>query len=184
VFVAGAVVIALQNLAMYALLIRVPFLFGVSTGSSGLGLAVMAMTATMALVSPVGGRLAERMGSSSVVVAGGLIGAVGIGLLAQLPAATTPLSVGTRLVLVGLGLGLSTGPSQAAALSAIDAARSGMGSAAISTLRYMGAVAGTAILALSLGGGAGAADPSAGLWLFASAFVASALSGAALSASR
>jgi hypothetical protein len=89
-----------------------------------------------------------------------------------------------RLVLVGLGLGLSTGPSQAAALSAIDVARSGMGSAAISTLRYMGAVAGTAILALSLGGGAGAADPRAGLWLFASAFVVSALSGVALSTKR
>jgi MFS family permease len=178
-FVAGAAIIALQNLAMYALLIQVPFLFGDGAGESRLGLAIMGMTATMAVTSPIGGRLAELIGSRVTVVSGGLAGAIGIALLTQLPPSASATAIGMRLLLVGLGLGLSTGPSQAAALSAIEAARSGMASAALSTLRYMGAVAGTAILGLALG--AGGADTLAqqhiALWSFAGAFVLSAASG-------
>jgi MFS family permease len=184
-FRAGAAVIALQNLAMYALLIQVPFLFGAGGGSSRLGLAVMAMTATMALMSPAGGRLAEAVGARVTVLAGGVAGAAGIASLVQLTPLATPTQVGARLLLVGLGLGLSTGPSQAAALSAIDAERSGMGSAALSTLRYMGAIAGTAILGLALAGGSDVlAQQRVALWIFAAAFMVSALSGLGLSRSK
>jgi EmrB/QacA subfamily drug resistance transporter len=178
-FVAGAAIIALQNLAMYALLVQVPFLFSEGAGESRLGLAIMGMTASMAVMSPVGGRLAERIGSRPTVVIGGLAGAVGIALIVQLDPAAPATEIGMRLLLVGLGLGLSTGPSQAAALSAIEPERSGMASAALSTLRYIGAVAGTAILGLALGAGGGdtLARQHAALWVFAGAFVLSALSG-------
>jgi MFS family permease len=133
----------------------------------------------MAVMSPVGGRLAERIGSRPTVVIGGLAGAVGIALIVQLDPAASAMEIGMRLLLVGLGLGLSTGPSQAAALSAIEPERSGMASAALSTLRYVGAVAGTAILGLALGAGGGdtLARQHAALWVFAGAFVLSAISG-------
>ena len=184
-FVAGALVIALQNLAMYALLIQVPFLFAAGGASSRLGLAVMGMTATMALMSPVGGRLAELVSAKVTVIAGGLAGAAGIASLVQLSPVASPVQIGARLLLVGLGLGLSTGPSQAAALSAIAAERSGMGSAALSTLRYMGAIAGTAILGLALaGGGDSLAQQRVALWIFATAFVLSAAAGFGLGGSK
>lgn len=178
-FVAGAAIIALQNLAMYALLVQVPFLFGQGAGESRLGLAIMGMTASMAVMSPIGGRLAERIGSRATVVAGGLAGAVGIAALVQLAPDASAIQIGLRLLVVGLGLGLSTGPSQAAALSAIEPERSGMASAALSSLRYVGAVAGTAILGLALGeGGADTIGRQhVALWIFAGAFVASAISG-------
>jgi hypothetical protein len=182
-FVCGASVIALQNLAMYALLVQVPFLFGAG-GGSRVGLVVMAMTATMAITSPIGGRVAERTGAAATVLIGGMAGAVGIAGLTQLPAPADAVQIGARLLLVGLGLGLSTGPSQAAALSAIDAGRSGMASAALSTLRYTGAIAGTAILGLALGNNGGAAQPHIALWLFAGAFALSAASGLGLARSR
>jgi MFS family permease len=184
-FVAGAAVIALQNLAMYALLIQVPFLFaGSAVAGPRLGAVVMAMTAMMALTSPLGGRLAERIGSRRTVLTGGLTGAAGVfGLpvssLAHSGAAMSPALVALPLVLVGLGLGLSTGPSQATALSAVDPHRSGMASAAISTLRYMGAIAGTAILGVALAAGTGGfSTQQHALWIFGGAFVLSA--GAAL----
>lgn len=186
-FSAGAAIIALQNLAMYALLAQVPFLFGAgSTGmNTGLGVAIMGMTASMALASPIGGRIAELVGARATVVAGGASGAAGIVLLAQLPVTATPWQIGLRLLLVGLGLGLSTGPSQAAALSAIDAGRSGMAAAALSTLRYVGAVAGTAILGLALApGGDSLAQHHLALWVFAAAFVLSGFSALGLTASR
>jgi MFS family permease len=180
-FTAGALVIALQNLAMYALLVQVPFLFagGALTGPR-FGAVVMAMTAMMAITSPVGGRLAERIGSRVTVLAGGLSGVLGVAALVPLSsmaragAAVGPLHVAVPLLFVGLGLGLSTGPSQAAALSAIEPWRSGMASAAISTLRYMGAVVGTAILGLALAGGDGLVAQQRALWCFAGAFALSA----------
>jgi MFS family permease len=182
-FVAGASVVALQNLAMYSLLIQVPFLF--SPGESGLGLAIMAMTLTMAVTAPIGGRLAERVGSASMVIVGGLVGTAGIIWLTRLPAHAGVAALGSRLLLVGLGVGLSTGPAQASALSAVEAHRSGLASATISTFRYLGAVAGTAILGLTLAGSAGAAtQQQLALWLFAAAFALSAISGVGLVRSR
>jgi MFS family permease len=191
-FVAGALVIALQNLAMYALLVQVPFLFaGSSVSGSRFGVVVMAMTAMMAISSPIGGRLAERIGSRVTVLAGGLAGALGVlslvplSSMARAGGLSSPVQVAMPLLVVGLGLGLSTGPSQAAALSAIEPHRSGMASAAISTLRYLGAIVGTAILGLALSGGTGSlAAQQRALWCFVVAFVLSAAAALKLRVSR
>jgi MFS family permease len=177
VFVAGAGVIGLQNLAMYSLLIELPFLFG-GTAGSRIGLAIVAMTATMAVTSPIGGWLAERLGTRPVVVAGGLAGAAGVFAIAQLGADAQPFDVGVRLLLVGLGLGLSTGPSQAAGLTAVAGEKSGRAAATMSTVRYLGSIAGTVVLGYSLAGGAGAASRQhVALWIFVGAFLMSAILG-------
>jgi len=181
-FVAGSAVIALQNLAMYALLIQIPFLFAGSSvkGDARLGLAVLAMTATMTVSSPVGGRLAERFGARLMVVCGGLLGCAGTVWLATLGPAASTMQIASRLVLVGLGLGASTGPAQAESLSAIARERSGMAAAAVSTLRYLGGILGTAILGIALGSGHASADrQQVVLVIFAAAFAASALCGLA-----
>jgi MFS family permease len=191
-FTAGALVIALQNLAMYALLVQIPFLF-VTDGSSRsrFSVVVMAMTAMMAVASPVGGRLAERLGTRITVVAGGLAGLLGVLLLIPLSALgmagqePTMFQVAVPLVIIGSGLGLSTGPSQAAALSAIEAHRSGMASAAIATFRYMGAIIGTAILGLALdASGSALTAQQRALWCFAGAFALSAAAALKLRAPR
>jgi MFS family permease len=191
-FTAGAMVIALQNLAMYALLVQIPFLFAAEDSSrSRFSVVVMAMTAMMAIASPIGGRLAERLGTRAIVVVGGLAGALGVMLLVPLSAlsrdgsAPTMLQIALPLVVVGLGLGLSTGPSQAAALSAIEAQRSGMASAAIATCRYMGAIVGTAILGLALSPAADTVNAQQrALWCFVAAFAMSAGIGLKLRAPR
>jgi MFS family permease len=158
----------------------VPFLFGASAGSS-VGLAIVAMTATMALTSPFGGWLAEHLGARPVVFTGGVAGALGVFAIARLGAAAQPVDVGIRLLLVGLGLGLSTGPSQAAGLTAVSAEKSGLASATMSMMRYVGSIAGTVILGLALAAGPDvAARQHAALWIFAGAFVVSALLGLVL----
>jgi MFS family permease len=179
-FLAGSGVIAIQNLAMYSLLILLPFMFGSRGGSdSRLGFAIIGMTATMALVSPVGGWLVEFFGARAVVIAGGVIGAAGIVSVAQLSPGAVASAIGVRLLLVGLGLGLSTGPSQAVALTAVPSEQSGLASAAVSMLRYLGAIAGTGILSFTLAGGQGdIAREQMSLWIFAGAFILSAVLGA------
>lgn len=179
-FVAGAGVIATQNLAMYSLLLLVPFLFGTSGGADPqLGLAIIAMTATMAATSPLGGWLADRFGARAMVTIGGVAGAAGVAGLIQLPRESDAVAIGLRLLLVGLGLGLSTGPAQAVALKAVHAHHSGVAAATLSMLRYLGAVVGTVIVGYALGGGPGtAARYTLALSVFAAAFLASAGLGA------
>ncbi len=181
-FMAGAGVVSTQNLAMYSLLIQVPFLFGGSDGAdAGLGLAIIAMTLTMAATSPLGGWLVEWVGVKVVVAAGGLIGALGVAALGALPSAASAREVGMRLLLVGLGLGLSTGPANAAAITAVPQEQSAIASATMSMLRYLGAIAGTLILSAAFGTGeAAGARQHLALWVFVAALIVSAVLGATL----
>ena len=180
-FVAGAGVIATQNLAMYSLLIQVPFLFGDGRTDSRLGLAIIAMTFTMAAISPLGGWLVEWAGVRLVVAAGGVLATLGVVGLARLAASAPPAEIGTRLLLVGLGLGLSTGPANASAISAVPAHQSAMASATVSMLRYLGAIGGTVILSVTLASGpAGEGRPALAIWIFAGALVVSTILGLVL----
>ena len=180
-FITGAGVISTQNLAMYSLLIQVPFLFGSEGADAGLGLAIIAMTFTMAAMSPLGGFLAEFVGVKLTVAAGGLIGALGVSALGALPSSASARQVGLRLLIVGFGLGLSTGPANAAAISAVPQAQSGTASATISMLRYFGAIAGTLILSLAFAPGAdGITRQHLALWAFVAALIVSAVLGAML----
>ena len=181
-FLAGAGVVSTQNLAMYSLLIQVPFLFGGSEGAdAGLGLAIIAMTLTMAATSPLGGWLVEWLGVKLVVAAGGLVGALGVTALTLLPAAASARQVGARLLLVGLGLGLSTGPANASAITAVPQAQSAIASAMLSMMRYFGAIAGTLILSLAFGSGETAvARQHLALWIFVASLLVSAVLGAML----
>jgi len=162
-------------------LIHVPFLFGGGEAvDAGLGVAIIAMTLTMAAMSPIGGWLVEWVGVKMIVAAGGLIGAFGVTLLGMLPAHASPREVGARLLLVGLGIGLSTGPANAAAISAVPQEQSGVASATVSMFRYFGAIAGTLILSVAFGDSA--AQQHMALWTFVAALVVSAFLGVTLPA--
>ena len=174
-FVAGAGVIAAQNLAMYSLLIQIPFLYGGSGDGSGLGLAIIAMTLTMAATSPLGGLLVEWVGMRAVVTAGGLVAAAGVVGLTRLALTASPSDIAPRLLLVGLGLGLSTGPANAAAVTAVPAHQSAMASATVSMLRYLGAIGGTVVISVAMS--PGVASPAVALWSFVAALVLSAALG-------
>jgi MFS family permease len=176
-FVTGAGVIATQNFAMYSLLTLVPFAFSERAGGAQrLGVALTAMTATMAAASPIGGWCVEWVGARIVVIAGGLIGAAGVAGLARLGASAGLAQIALALLLVGVGIGLSTGPAQSVALTSVTREQSGVASATVSMVRYLGAITGTALLAITLAPGA---RPDRALWIFAGAFVASAALGAA-----
>jgi MFS family permease len=180
-FIAGALVVATQNLAMYSLLIQVPFLFGGERADPSLGLAIIAMTFTMAATSPLGGYLVEWVGVRAVVATGGLLAALGVMALSGLPASASAGEVGARLLLVGLGLGLSTGPANASAISAVPQHQSAIASATVSMLRYLGAIGGTVILGFALAGGAEvAARHQLALWIFVAALLVSVVLGLVL----
>jgi hypothetical protein len=61
-------------------------------------------------------------------------------------ALATPSDAVPGLVFIGAGVGLSSAPSQAAAMAGSTRANSGMAAGLLSTLRYLGGVVGIALL--------------------------------------
>jgi MFS family permease len=153
-FASGAMVVASQNFAMYALLFELPSYLAASAqlDSGRAGRLLFGMMGAMVVGSPLGGRLAAKLGARTVVGLGSGLATVGMGTLLLVPGGH-PFLLVPSLVAFGLGLGLSTAPSQASALSSVAGEKSGMAAAAMSTARYLGGVAGVANLAAILSHG-------------------------------
>ena len=91
-------------------------------------------------------------------------------LLASRPLAGA-LDVAPGLVLLGLGIGLSTPAVQAAAMASIDRARSGMAAGVSSTARYLGGVVGVGVVSSLLAGSEPIAAHRAATCVLAAALV-------------
>jgi EmrB/QacA subfamily drug resistance transporter len=175
-FAAGSAIIALQNLAMYSMLFLLPFFLAHNGGSpSATGRMLLLFTLGMVLASPLGGRISDRIGPRTVALAGGLTAAAGA---AWFVAGGTLIP---SLIAMGIGIGITTSPSQAAALSAIDGSQAGVASGALSTMRYAGGIIGSGITALLASGGL---THDARLIVFPAVLFASALAALALPGRR
>ncbi len=146
-FAAGTVLIGLQNLVMYALLFELPLLLDelFQLSASGTGQLLTFLLAAMVTMSLVAGRLTDRFGPRSVALAGALLCLLGLLLLAR-SGPSAPGDVRLPLVVLGAGLGLSSPAAQAASQSAVAPSQSGMAAGVGSTVRYLGAVIGIALL--------------------------------------
>ncbi|MCC7369688.1 MAG: MFS transporter [Chloroflexi bacterium] len=169
-FAAATGAVGLSNLAMYTVLLALPILWardGRAAAEIGSLLGVMA--AAMVVASPVGGRLADRLGRRWPAALGLTIltlGTVVIGLAAANGfGALWPVMLG--LGVLGGGLGLATPGMQASALESVERQNAGAAAGAYSTSRYLGSIVGSALLAglasLATGGPAGAAPAGLGL---------------------
>jgi EmrB/QacA subfamily drug resistance transporter len=150
-FVAANGGVALSNLAMYVTLFALPILLGRRTGWTGaqvgLVVATMTMTMTMFASSPVGGRLADRLGTRLPATLGLALATACLIPLALSPADLSGGALVAALVGVGSGIGLATVPLQMAAIEAVDASMTGFVSGMFSTSRYLGSIAGISLLA-------------------------------------
>jgi len=148
-FAAGSAIVALQNLAMYSLLFLIPFFITLDTArdAASTGKVMLVFTAGMVLAAPIGGRLSDAIGARVVSASGGLLATAGAWLF------VTGDVLLPSLILMGAGIGIGTTPSQAAALSAVEASQAGVASGALSTMRYVGGVIGSGLVALLTAGG-------------------------------
>ena len=183
-FAAGCAVVALQNLGMYALLFQLPYLFELvwHWGPERSGHHMTAFMVSMTGASLLGGRVAESLGVRATCIAGSLLSVAGLAILSRLTAATPEGLVLAGLLLGGAGLGLANGPAQSAAMTVIEAARSGAASGVLSTFRYLGGVVGISVLGWLLSGSA--AKPSIASHHLATTVFAGAFGLAALVALR
>ena len=145
-FTAATAGIALSNLAMYTTLLAVPiFLIDDRSWSAATaGLALAALSAPAAVLSLVGGRIADRHGRRLPAVVG-----LSISTAALLPLALgvdSPPALIACLGLAGVGFGLAFVALQTAAIEAAPLRSSGAAAGLFSTSRYVGGIVGSLVL--------------------------------------
>lgn len=135
---------AAQTLAFVAL----PFLLleGQGRGHFEAGMLITAWPAAIVLAAPVAGRLISR-------VPGGLLGgiglatlALGLALLALLPAQPSAVDVAWRLVVCGLGFGIFQSPNNHIIVTSVPLRRAGAASGMLGTARLTGQSLGAVLL--------------------------------------
>jgi EmrB/QacA subfamily drug resistance transporter len=150
-FVGGSLIIAVQNFAMYSVLFEVPQvakrLFG--SGPRDVGNTLVAMMIMMVVVSPLAGRGSERFGARAVALVGCSLALGGMVLLGARPLGSITDAI-PGLAILGAGLGLTSAPSQSAAISDVPREKSGMAAGLTSTMRYVGGIGGLTVLGLVL----------------------------------
>jgi predicted MFS family arabinose efflux permease len=147
-FAGGASIVGLQNMAMYPLLFQLPVFFESvrHLGARPMGQALLALTLAMVGTSVLGGRLAERIGARAQTLAGSLIALAGLWWFADFESVQAPVDVMPGMLLLGAGVGMTSPPAQAASMSTVGREQSGMAAGVMSTMRYLGGVAGMTAL--------------------------------------
>ena len=131
------------------------------------GLVLLAISAVGAVAAPIGGRISDRYGRRLPVVAGSLCLTAGLIALWWFAADSSAAVIGLLLGIVGLGLGLSGSPRQAAAFDSIPGERIGMAAGTYYTGRYLGGVLGASLAGAVLGAAVTGAGVTLGFGLLA-----------------
>ncbi len=134
-------------------LVALPFLFETMLGFDAVttGLLMTPWPLTVALIAPWSGRLADRYAAGLLGGCGLAVMAVGLGLLAALPAHPSPLDIAWRMGICGIGFGFFNTPNNRAILTSAPRARSGGASGMQATARLLGQTMGAAVVALVFG---------------------------------
>ena len=153
-FLPASLTVLLSNLTMYTTLLALPvFLTELEDWrSSQVGLLLAAMSIQMIVFSPLGGRLSDRRGRQFPAVVGTSLMVVGGLPLLALSSGWAWWMFLPPLVVVGIGTGLSSAPVQTAAIEAAASSEAGQAAGLFSTMRYLGSILGSAVMAAILVG--------------------------------
>jgi DHA2 family methylenomycin A resistance protein-like MFS transporter len=110
------------------------------------GLVIAVVPAAVLVLTPLAGRLTDRVGPRVPAVAGALVAAAGLVALGYLGRSDPLWSVLWRSALVGAGIGLSLPALLAAGMSVVPGGVKGAGSGMLNTARQLGFLLGVAIL--------------------------------------
>jgi DHA2 family methylenomycin A resistance protein-like MFS transporter len=153
-FLPASLTVLFSNLTMYTTLLALPVFLTERQDwrSSQVGLLLAGMSVQMIVFSPLGGRLSDQRGRRFPAVVGTALAAVGCLPLLTLSDGWAWWVLLPPLVVVGVGLGLSTAAVQTAAIEVVSTGESGQAAGLFSTMRYLGSILGSAMLAAILVG--------------------------------
>lgn len=133
--------------ALFVVLVLLPYYlkFILLVKSDKIGLVIMALPATLTVVSPLSGYLYDRIGGRYLTTAGLLLCAVALFRMAYLSSGTGLISIAVNLALLGGGQSLFLSPNSASVLSLVSDRFSGIASGILATARNFGMVFGTTL---------------------------------------
>ena len=102
------------------------------------GLILMAQPVTMTLLSPVAGKLSDKIEPSIVASLGMAVTVVGLIALSLIDADTQPWFIISMLILMGLGFALFSSPNTNAVMSSVAPVNYGAASSVLGTMRLTG----------------------------------------------
>jgi EmrB/QacA subfamily drug resistance transporter len=112
------------------------------------GYVMMALPLCVFFVSPLAGKLHDRIGARIVATTGLGICFAALLLLTCIKITTSPWIIAAQLALLGFGQAMFLSPNSAAALSGVDHDQAGVTSSLLATARNMGMLVGTALAGL------------------------------------
>ena len=142
----GSVTVAFFALFGFIFLVTQYFQFIRGYGTLSTGLRILPVATTLAIGSVAGVALAGRLGTRAVVSTGLLLLGTAFGWIALSPAFMPYGQIVGQMVLMGLGLGLTTAPATESILSVLPPAKAGVGSAVNDATREAGGTLGVAVL--------------------------------------
>jgi EmrB/QacA subfamily drug resistance transporter len=143
--------VTIATSAMWTLLsLYLQDLRGLDTLTTALILAVQPLA--VALLSPLVGYMVDKNDHKSFILIGAIIGTIGLLILALLDTNTSLALVVGGLIMVGVGLGLFSTPTNRNFLGSLTSKYYGVGSATLSTMVFIGQTMSLGILLLVLTG--------------------------------
>jgi EmrB/QacA subfamily drug resistance transporter len=153
-YLPATLTVLFSNMTMYTILLSLPVFLSRREGwsSTHIGLLLGAMSAQMIVFSPIGGWLSDRYGRRLPALAGTSMIALGTIPFVAIGDSWTLLLFLVPLTVVGIGIGLSSAPVQTAAIESAAARETGQAAGLFSTMRYLGSITGSGIMAAILTG--------------------------------
>ena len=140
VFAAGTFAALLNYAAVFGITILTAVYLEVVEGYSAqrAGLLLLVQPVFMAALSPLFGRLSDRIGSRILATGGMLLGALGIVQLAILPAGAHPFRVVLALGTIGVGMAAFSSPNTSSVMGSVKRSQLSLASGFLGTMRSVG----------------------------------------------
>jgi MFS transporter, DHA2 family, multidrug resistance protein len=154
-FTWGSILSTIASFGMFGLLFSLPQFFQTIGGHDALGsgLRLLPVIGGLMVGARIADKLVPRLGAKVVVALGLLLIAAGLFTGAATGPDTGYGYVAIWVTLAGIGLGFTMPPSMNAALGALSAERSGVGSGLMQAMRQVGSSIGVAVLGAVLNAG-------------------------------
>jgi predicted MFS family arabinose efflux permease len=142
----GAVTVAFFALFGFIFLVTQYFQFIRGYGTLSTGVRILPVAITIAIGSVLGAQLVQKVGTKIIVMTGLLLFGSAFAWISVSPVDMSYARIVAQMVLMGIGLGLTSTPATESILSVLSPAKAGVGSAVNDATREAGGTLGVAVI--------------------------------------
>lgn len=159
VFASATLSLVISFIALFAVGVFLPFYLEQLRGMNAqrAGLLLTPLPLTVAVLAPIAGSMADRIGTRGLAATGLTIAAIGLLLVGRLDRDTSTLGIVATLAVTGVGQALFQAPNNSALMGAAPKERRGVAAGMLATSRVVGQSLGVAVASAVFGTLGGAA---------------------------